>query len=107
MADRIRLYYMSHLTELFIDSKLAPHDAEVLAADLKAALREETAGFRFVLQSGFLPTIGWFNRLLGVLKPVIGDKNHVEIACSGQQSSALHQAGFHLIADIVEIQPAS
>lgn len=98
---------MSHLTELFIDSKLAPHDAEVLAADLKAALREETAGFRFVLQSGFLPTIGWFNRLLGVLKPVIGDKNHVEIACSGQQSSALHQAGFHLIADIVEIQPAS
>ena len=98
---------MSHLTELFIDSKLAPHDAEVLAADLKAALREETAGFRFVLQSGFLPTIGWFNRMLGVLKAVIGDKHHVEVACSAEQTISLNQFGFHLIADIVEIRPES
>ena len=93
-------------TELIVSSNFSAHDAEVLAADLKAALRDESAGFRFVLQSGFLPTIGWFNRLLGVLKSVVGDKHHVEIACTAQQSNALHQAGFHLIADIVEIQPA-
>ena len=94
-------------TDLIVSSNFSAHDAEVLTADLKAALRDQSTGFRFVLQSGFLPTIGWFNRLLGVLKPAVGDKHHVEIACSSHQAIALHHAGFHLIADIVEIQPAS
>jgi len=98
---------MSHPTELFIDSKLSPHDVEVLSADLKSATRDGAYSFRFILQTGFLPTIGWLNRLSGLLKPLVIDKHHVEVSCASAQMPTLRQFGIHLIADIVETQQAT
>jgi hypothetical protein len=83
-----------------IDSDFSAHRSEVLAAETQAAIRGGQAGFRFVVASGFFPTIGWLERLVAVIAPLVREKQTVEITCSPAQVESLHRAGIHLIADL-------
>jgi hypothetical protein len=94
------------LSKLFsIDSDFSAHRSEVLAADTQAAIRGGEADFRFVVTPGFLPTIGWLDRLVVVIAPLAREKHPVEIACSAAQGISLRRAGIHLIADMVVSAP--
>lgn len=83
-----------------LDSDLAPHTADVLAAEARGALREGGNTFRFAIEEGFLPTINWLERFRAVLEPIVREKHPVEISCSPAQVESLRRAGVHLIADI-------
>jgi len=83
-----------------VDSDLAPHTAEVLAAEAQAAIRGGHMAFRFVVAPGFLPSIGWLDRLRTLLEPLVREKHPVEITCSRMQRQSMRQAGMNLMADI-------
>jgi hypothetical protein len=85
---------------ILIDSDFSPHRSEVLAAEAQAAIRGGHTAFRFVLAPGFLPSIGWLDRLVAVIAPLVREKQPVEITCSPAQVESLHRAGIHLIADL-------
>jgi hypothetical protein len=87
-------------TELTLSSVLSPREAEVLADQVSALQTQGTSRFRFLLQKGFLPTIGWLERLRGLLLPLVEKKESVEIVIQPEQKKSLYGAGFHLISDI-------
>jgi hypothetical protein len=90
------------LSKLFsIDSDFSAHRSEVLAAEAQAAILGGQASFQFVVASGFFPTIGWLDRFVAVIAPLVREKHPVEILCSAAQGSSLRRAGIHLIADMV------
>jgi hypothetical protein len=94
------------MTKFFsIDSDFSAHRAEVLATETQAAIRGGQAGFRFVVASGFFPTIGCLDRLVAVIAPLVREKQPVEIVCSAGQAHSLRRAGIHLIADMVVSAP--
>lgn len=86
--------------EIFLNGKLTARDAEVVSAEILAGLREGATGFRFKLENGFLPTLGWIERLGGVLKQIVGKKLPVGLSCQKNQVKSLQSSGLHLIADI-------
>lgn len=86
--------------EIFLNRELTARDAEVVSAEVLAGQREGAAGFRFILEKGFLPTLGWLERLGGVLRPVVEKKLPIEFFCQKNQVNSLRSAGLHLIADI-------
>jgi hypothetical protein len=83
-----------------IDSDFSPHRSEVLAAEAQAAIRGGHTAFRFVVAPGFLPSIGWLDRLRILLEPLVREKHPVEITCSHMQRQSMRQAGLNLVADI-------
>jgi hypothetical protein len=83
-----------------IDSDFQAHRAEVLAAEAQAAIRGGHTAFRFVVAPGFLPSIGWLDRLRMLLEPLVREKHPVEITCSRMQRQSMRQAGMNLVADI-------
>ena len=86
--------------DIFLNGELTARDAEVVAAEVLAGQREGAQGFRFRLEDGFLPTLGWLERLGGVLKPIVEKKIPVGLSCQKNQVKSLRSAGLHLIADI-------
>ncbi len=86
--------------DIFLNRELTARDAEVVSAEVLAGQREGAPGFRFRLEKEFLPTLGWLERLGGVLKPVVEKKLPIEILCQRNQVNSLRSAGLHLIADI-------
>lgn len=86
--------------DIFLNRELTARDAEVVSAEVLAGQREDAREFRFRLEKGFLPTLGWLERLRGVLKPVVEKKLPIEISCQMNQVNSLRSAGLHLIADI-------
>ncbi|MFM8981596.1 MAG: hypothetical protein ACKOLA_01580 [Spartobacteria bacterium] len=86
--------------DIFLNGQLTARDAEVVSAEVLAGQREGAQGFRFRLEKGFLPTLGWIERLGGVLKPVVEKKLPVGLSCQKNQVKSLRSAGLHLIADI-------
>lgn len=87
--------------DIFLNRKLTARDAEVAASEVLAGQREGAQGFRFKLEKGFLPTLGWIEHLGGVLKPVVEKKLPVGLSCEKNQVKSLRSAGLHLIADIL------
>lgn len=86
--------------DIFLNGQLTARDAEVVSAEVLAGQREGAQGFRFRLQNGFLPTLGWLERLAGVLKPVVQKNLPIQLSCQKNQVNSLRSAGLHLIADI-------
>ena len=86
--------------EIFLNRELTARDAEVVSAEVLAGQREGVQGFSFKLEKGFLPTLGWIERLGGVLKPIVEKKLPIQLLCHKNQVKSLQSAGLHLIADI-------
>ncbi len=91
----------SVIKDIPITSSLSLREAEVLADQLSAFALQEPLHFRFLLDKGFLPTIGWLERFQGLLEPLIKQKKQIEIVFLSKQEKSLRDAGFHLIADLV------
>ena len=85
--------------EIFLKRELTARDAEMVSAEVLDGQREEAPGFRFRLEKGFLPTLGWIERLGGVLKQIVEKKLPIELLCQKNQVKSLRSAGLHLIAD--------
>ncbi len=88
------------MKDIFLNRELTAREAEVVSAEVWAAQREGTPGFRFRLEKGSLPTLGWLKRLGGVLKPVVQKKLPIQLLCQKNQVKSLQSVGLHLIADI-------
>jgi len=86
--------------DIFLNGQLTARDAEVVTSEVLVGQREGVQGFRFRLEKGFLPTLGWIERLGGVLQPIVEKKQPVRFSCQKNQVKSLRSAGLHLIADI-------
>ncbi len=86
--------------DIFLKRELTARDAEVVSAEVLAGQREGAQGFSFKLEKGFLPTLGWIERLGGVLKPIVEKILPIQLLCQKNQVKSLQSAGLHLIADI-------
>lgn len=87
-------------TEFNLSSVLSAREAEVLAEKVSNFQAQGTSQFRFLLEKGFLPTIGWLERLRGLILPLVEKKQSVEIVIQPEQKKSLYAAGFQLISDI-------
>lgn len=92
---------------LTIPSSLTAREAEIFADQVTVYLAEGCSHFRFLLEIGFLPTLGWMERLRGLLSPIVAQKKTVEMVASSEQKKSLRQCGFHLIGDLEDSNPAT
>jgi hypothetical protein len=92
---------------LAIPSSLSAREAEILADQVTLYLAEGCSHFRFSFENGFLPTIGWSERLRGILAPIVAQKKTVEMVANSEQRKSLRQCGFHLIGDLEDSNPAT
>lgn len=92
---------------LTIPSSLSAREAEILADQVTLYLAEGCSHFRFLLQIGFLPTLGWMERFRELLTPIVAQKKTVEMVANSEQKKSLRQCGFHLIGDLEDSNPAT
>ena len=88
------------MKDIYLSAEFTARDAEVVSAEVLPGQREGGASFRFILEKGFLPTLGWIERLSGVLKQIVEKKLPIQLLCQKNQVKSLQSAGLHLIADI-------
>ena len=90
-----------------IPSSLTAREAEILTDQVALYLLEGCSHFRFLLEIGFLPTLGWMERFRGLLTPIVAQKKTVEMVATSEQRKSLRQCGFHLIGDLDDSSPAT
>lgn len=88
--------------DFFIKPVLSAREAEIFADEVELGLAQGCSHFRFLLENGFLPTLGWIERFRGLLTPIVTQKKTVEMVANSGQIQSLRQSGFHLIGDITE-----
>lgn len=81
-------------------SSFSAREAEIFADQVELCLADGVSHFRFSFENGFLPTIRWSERFLGLVSSIVKQKKTVEMIANRGQEESLRQCGFHLIGDI-------